>query len=56
MKVESKILILIHPDGAIPNGLEFLKLKRIENEITNLVEAIDVNEDENYDSDFSVEL
>ena len=53
---DSKIIIWIKPDGAIPNGLELLKQKRIENEITNLVEDIDVNEDEDYDSDLSVEL
>ncbi|KAF7637350.1 HTH CENPB-type domain-containing protein [Meloidogyne graminicola] len=48
----------IHTYGAIPNGI-ILRKRRQEKEcqeVTSLVEEIDLNEEENYDSDFSIEV
>uniref|UniRef100_A0A914HZ49 DDE-1 domain-containing protein n=1 Tax=Globodera rostochiensis TaxID=31243 RepID=A0A914HZ49_GLORO len=50
---------LIHvfkKDGAIPNGLPLLRQRRQEDDMIKLVEEIDLNEDENIGSDFSIEL
>uniref|UniRef100_A0A914HC01 SCAN domain-containing protein n=1 Tax=Globodera rostochiensis TaxID=31243 RepID=A0A914HC01_GLORO len=43
-------------DGAIPNGLPLLRQRRQEEDMIKLVEEIDLNEDENIGSDFSIEL
>uniref|UniRef100_A0A914HXF8 Uncharacterized protein n=1 Tax=Globodera rostochiensis TaxID=31243 RepID=A0A914HXF8_GLORO len=50
---------LIHvfkKDGAIPNGLALLQQRRQEEDMIKLVEEIDLNEDDNIESDFSIEL
>uniref|UniRef100_A0A914HZY1 DDE-1 domain-containing protein n=1 Tax=Globodera rostochiensis TaxID=31243 RepID=A0A914HZY1_GLORO len=50
---------LIHvfkKDGAIPNGLPLLRQRRQEDDMIKLAEEIDLNEDENIGSDFSIEL
>uniref|UniRef100_A0A914H9Q3 DDE-1 domain-containing protein n=1 Tax=Globodera rostochiensis TaxID=31243 RepID=A0A914H9Q3_GLORO len=50
---------LIHvfkKNGAIPNGLALLQQRRHEENMIKLVEEIDLNEDDNLGSDFSIEL
>uniref|UniRef100_A0A914HUQ6 DDE-1 domain-containing protein n=1 Tax=Globodera rostochiensis TaxID=31243 RepID=A0A914HUQ6_GLORO len=46
----------IQKDGAIPNGLALLQQRRQEEDMTKLVEEIDLNEDDNLGSDYSIEL
>uniref|UniRef100_A0A915N0P1 Uncharacterized protein n=1 Tax=Meloidogyne javanica TaxID=6303 RepID=A0A915N0P1_MELJA len=44
------------PDGAVPNGLELFQQRRNEDEVIKLVEEIDLSEDDNDESDFSIEI
>uniref|UniRef100_A0A914HX95 HTH CENPB-type domain-containing protein n=1 Tax=Globodera rostochiensis TaxID=31243 RepID=A0A914HX95_GLORO len=50
---------LIHvfkKDGAIPNGLALLQQRRQKEDMIKLVEEIDLNEDDNLGSDYSIKL
>nr|CAD2183307.1 unnamed protein product [Meloidogyne enterolobii] len=54
-KLDNQIHVF-KPDGAIPNGLELLQQRRNEDEVIKLVEEIDLSEDDNDESDFSIEI
>ena len=45
----------LKPDSFIPNGVELLKLRRDENKLADLFEEVDIEQDEENDSDYSIE-